>query len=268
MHLFDEATHLDAVMKEDGAARFRGAAHPGFKNMVGPYGGWSAAMMAKAILSSGDPELRLVSLTTDFLAGVEEGAVELDARCDRSGRSTQFWSASLRAPGAPTVANQAMGILSRGRETVSWTQGERPDAPAPEDCPRPEIPLAWTETVEMRAAQNPPFAAVGDTRSSAWVRLSPDRPLDPVSLVAIADSPTPRVFYIIGQPDLIATVSMTVYLHASEADYAAVGADFVLIDATGARGGNGFFDQHARIWSRDGRLLASTQQIVNYRSKG
>ena len=120
----------------------------------------------------------------------------------------------------------------------------------------------------MRAAGNPPFQGSQDTRSTAWVRLDPDRPLDAVGLVALADTPTPRLFYITNKPDMIATVSMTVYLHATAEDYAAVGTDYMLVEATGARGGNGFFDQHARMWSRDGRLMATTQQIVNYRSKG
>lgn len=268
MHLFDEATQLEARRREEGAASFTGAAHPGFRNMIGPYGGWSAAISAKSILEAAEPGLQLVSLTTDFLLGINEGPVTLDVRCDRAGRNTQFWTSTLTADGAGTPANKAMGILAKPRETVTWLEGERPEAPPPEDCDRFPLPMEWTKTVEMRAAGNPPFQGSKDTRSSAWVRLDPDRPLDAVGLVALADTPTPRLFYITNKPDMIATVSMTVYLHANAEDYAAVGTDYMLVEATGARGGNGFFDQHARMWSRDGRLMATTQQIVNYRSKG
>ncbi len=104
------------------------------------------------------------------------------------------------------------------------------------------------------------------TDNLSWIRLEPDRPLDPVGLVALADTPTPRLFFVTGKPEMIATVSMTVYLHASPEDYAAVGTDYMLIEAHAARGGRGFYDQHARIWSRDGRLLATTQQIVWYKT--
>ncbi len=268
MHVFDEATRLEAVSRGDGRAEFTGAAHPGFKNMIGPYGGWNAAMMAKTIIEASDSDLRLASLTTEFLQAPAEGAVETGAVCERQGKNTQFWTARLRSPGAETACNIAVGIMTKARETVSWTEGERPDAPPPEACDRFPLPMAWTTPVEMRGATNPPFQATGSTRSTAWVRLDPDRPLDPIGLVALADTPTPRVFYIIGKPDLIATVSMTVYLHATPEDYAAVGSDYMLVEASGARGGNGIFDQHARMWSRDGRLMATTQQIVNYRSKG
>lgn len=268
MHLFDEATALVPREKSEKAARFDGAAHLGFRNMIGPYGGWSAAILAKSIIEAGDPECALVSLTTDFLAGANEGPVSLDATCERAGRNTQFWSATLTPEGSTVPANKAMGILAKGRETVSWQEGERPDAPEPEDCERFPLPMEWTKTIEMRPAQNPPMQGATHTRSTAWVRLNPDRPLDAVGLVALADTPTPRLFYIINKFEMIATVSMTVYLHATPEDYVAVGSDYLLVEATGARGGNGFYDQHARMWSRDGRLMATTQQIVNYRSKG
>lgn len=268
MHLFDEATQIVAREQGEGASSFAAAAHPGFRNMIGPYGGWSAAILAKSLVAAGDPGMQLVSLTTDFLLGIDEGPIALDVKCDRAGRNTQFWSATLTREGAATPANKAMGILAKARETVAWQEGARPDAPPPEQCERFPLPMEWTKTVEMRGAGNPPFQGHKDTRSTAWVRLEPDRPLDAVGLVALADTPTPRLFYITNKPDMIATVSMTVYLHATAEDYAAVGTDYMLVEATGARGGNGFFDQHARMWSRDGRLMATTQQIVNYRSKG
>lgn len=268
MHIFDEATRFETVSREEGRASFHGAAHPGFKNMIGPYGGWNAAMMAKTIIEAGEPDMRLASLTTEFLLAPDVGPVALEAECDRRGKNTQFWSAYMKAPEGGAKYNKAMGILTRPRGTVEWVEGERPDAPPPEECERFPLPMEWTKVMEMRGAANPPFKSTGSTRSTAWVRLDPGRALDPVSLVALADTPTPRVFYIIGKPDLIATISMTVYLHATDEDYAAVGSDYMLVEASGARGGNGIYDQHARMWSRDGRLMATTQQIVNYRSKG
>ena len=60
---------------------------------------------------------------------------------------------------------------------------------------------------------------------------------------------------------------MTVYLHASDADLAEAGSDWVMIEANAGRGGGGFYDQHARIWSRSGKLLATTQQMVWYKAE-
>jgi len=237
-----------------------------FKNMIGPYGGWSAAILAKSLIEAADEEMELVSITTDFLAGAREGPITLDVVCDRGGKNTQFWNASLTAKGDKGPSNRAMGILSRRRETLEWTEGSRPDAPPPEACDRANLPMAWSRTLEMRPTQSPPFGeGINRTDNLAWIRLQPDRPLDAVALVALADTPTPRLFFVTGEFGMVATVSMTVYLHASPDDYAAVGTDYMLIETHAARGGRGFYDQHARIWSRDGRLLATTQQIVWYK---
>ncbi|SDM49430.1 acyl-CoA thioesterase [Maricaulis salignorans] len=267
MHLFDQSTALKRVSGEAPDIRFEGEASEHFKNMIGPYGGWSAAVLAKGLVEAAGPEMELVSITTDFLAGAREGPITLDVACDRGGKNTQFWNASLTAQGDKSPSNRAMGILSRRRDTLAWTEGSRPDAPPPEDCDRANLPMAWSRTVEMRPTQSPPFGT-GKTRTDnlSWIRLEPDRPLDAVGLVALADTPTPRLFFVTGKPEMIATVSMTVYLHASPDDYAAVGADYMLIETHAARGGRGFYDQHARIWSRDGRLLATTQQIVWYKT--
>jgi acyl-CoA thioesterase len=267
MHVFDESLAMTAHPAIADGLRYEAATHPGFANIIGPYGGWSAALLGKAVIEASGSDMELTSITTDFLAGAPLGPVSVDLDCDREGRSTEFWRATISRGDDRKLANRAVAILARRRETVAWVEGVRPEAPEPEDCDRVDLPMEWAKTVEMRPAVNKPFRGASETQSSCWVRLSPDRPLDPVSLLALADTPTPRLFYVIGRPEFIATVSMTVYLHATSDDYAAVGTDYLLVDANGARGGRGFYDQHARMWSRDGRLLATTQQIVTYRTQ-
>ncbi|MEC9370537.1 MAG: thioesterase family protein, partial [Pseudomonadota bacterium] len=127
-------------------------------------------------------------------------------------------------------------------------------------------PMAWNRVIEIKPTMDFPMSMDVATHFSSWVRFTPGRALDSVALVALADTPMPRLFQVIGRQESVATVSMTVYLHATSADYAAVGDDYLLVDTRGARGGRGFYDQHATIWSRDGRLLVTTQQIVWYRT--
>ena len=54
---------------------------------------------------------------------------------------------------------------------------------------------------------------------------------------------------------------MSVYFHATPAELEAVGGDFILGEAKGRRFESGFFDQHGALWSRDGVLLATTEQL-------
>ena len=266
LHVFDRAIALEAHGNKDSSWVFGVRVHPKFKNTDDPYGGWSAAVLARAILQCTRPGMELVSITTDFLSAAPDGPLHVTVHSDRSGRGTEFWRAGLAAEGGDVLFNRATAVVGRRRETTEWVQDDCPEAPPPERCTRIEVPLAWSQVIEIRPAVNHPFSGNGDTRSSAWVRFTAERPLDSTALVALADTPMPRLFYIIGRQVRVATVSMTVYLHATKADYDECGSDYLLIDCWGARGGRGFYDQHATIWSRSGRLMATTQQIVWYRT--
>ena len=59
---------------------------------------------------------------------------------------------------------------------------------------------------------------------------------------------------------------MTVYFHADAALLAAVGGGFVLAQARGQEYRGGFFDQTAQLWSQNGTMLATTHQLVYYKS--
>ena len=265
-HLFDQALALARVKTTDHRAAYEGQVHPSFRNINDPYGGWSAAVLARAILDTCDPELELVSLTTDYLSVPSGGRLQIDVDCDRSGRRTEFWRAVLTGRVDTSPANRAIAILARRRDTLEWTEGSSPDVPPPEDCHTIDLPMAWNRVIEIKPTMDFPMSMDVATHFSSWVRFTPGRALDSVALVALADTPMPRLFQVIGRQESVATVSMTVYLHATSADYAAVGDDYLLVDTRGARGGRGFYDQHATIWSRDGRLLVTTQQIVWYRT--
>ena len=249
----------------DHRATYEGQVHPAFKNINDPYGGWTAAILAKAIIDTCEPDLELVSLTTDYLSVPSGVAVQIDVDSDRSGRGTEFWRAVLAGRTDTNPTNRAIAILARRRDTFEWIEGARPDVPPPENCQTIDLPMAWRRVIEIRPTMDPPMSMSADTHYSTWVRFTPGRDLDSVGLVALADTPMPRLFQVIGRQEPVATVSMTVYLHATSADYAAVGDDYLLVDSRGARGGRGFYDQHATIWSRDGRLLVTTQQVVWYR---
>ncbi len=267
MHLLDQSLALERLSESETKVSFGAETHPEFKNLIGPYGGWSVGILTRALLEAAEDGMELVSITTDFLAGLSVGPIRIDVERDGGGRNTQFWTARMTSADGTILGTRATAVLSRRRETLVWTEGTRPEAPEPEDCQRFTPPMPWTKTLEIRAAINQPFKEVGQPlASSAWVRIDPGRQLDPAALVTLADTPVPRLFFVLGKPSMIATVSMTVYLHATKEDFEASGEDYMLVEADGARGHRGFYDQHARMWSRDGRLLATTQQIVWFKA--
>lgn len=265
-HDFDDAIRLSPR----GEHRFAGATHPAYANMVGPYGGVTAAVLLNAALlhpeRQGDP----ISLTVNFAAPLADGEFEIEARPARTNRSTQHWMLQLLQAGS--VAATGTAVFAQRRETWSAPEAAMP-AGIPAATALARAPVqgrpGWTQRYDMRFA--PGDSPVFDGReqphslSRLWVRDEPPRPLDFASLASICDCFFPRVFIRRGAPALIGTVTLTSYFHADAALLAAQADRHVLGSARALNFRNGYFDQSAEVWSDDGQLLASTHQMVYYR---
>jgi acyl-CoA thioesterase len=81
----------------------------------------------------------------------------------------------------------------------------------------------------------------------------------------ITDNSAPRVMYALGASVLSTTLTLTAYLHATAEELATLGDDFVLVECEGRVGGGGASDERSSYWSRDGRLLATSEQLAWYR---
>ncbi|GIT54118.1 MAG: hypothetical protein Ct9H300mP16_12780 [Pseudomonadota bacterium] len=192
--------------------------HPSFKNINDPYGGWSAAVLARAILDTCDPELELVSLTTDYLSVPSGGRLQIDVDCDRSGRRTEFWRAFLTGRADTSPANRAIAILARRRDTLEWTEGA-PLTSRHQKTAIPSISYGLESGYRNQADDGfsnvhgcgHPFFELGPFYTRASTRQVGWLPGGHAHARAVSGDRAARVR---------ATVSMTVYLHATPADYA------------------------------------------------
>jgi acyl-CoA thioesterase len=140
-----------------------------------------------------------------------------------------------------------------------------PVAPGPEHLEAFFPPNNVGQRTDMRAVHGfPPFARP-DTSSLHWTRETSGRSVDYVQLTFLADSYPPRSWYWSEERQPSATITLSVYFHATATEMAAVGDDYVLIEATGTRGADSTSGQQARLWSRRGELLATTEQLAWYR---
>ena len=266
LHPFDAAIALEPI----GEGRFRGATHPGWGNMVGPFGGITAATLLNAAwihpARLGDP----VALTVNFAGPVAEGAFEVDAQAVRTNRSTQHWSIALRQSG--TVAATATAVFAARRDTWAASELDMPQVPPAGQVPvaPPRRGVTWSNRYEMRFVDGgwPDLhrdEPLPDSATALWIRDLPERVLDARSLVALCDAFYPRIFRRRQRFTPAGTVSMTTYFHADAAALAACGARPVLGCARGLRFVQGFHDQRAEMWSDDGLLLADSVQVVYYK---
>jgi hypothetical protein len=270
-HPFDAALALDPA-RDSGARRtWAGHTHPGWANMVGPYGGITAAVLLAAAQRHPAAQGEVLALTVNYAGAVADGAFEIDAEPVRTGGSTQHWSLVLRQGEA--VAATASAVFVRRRETFDATDLPRPDAPPWHTLARrePDAPLAWLRRYDMRAVHgdwpgSAGFAAHrGDTLLRVWLQDDPPRPLDALALASMADAFYPRVWVHLGRVTPASTVSLSTYLHADAAALAALDSGPVLAEARAARIHRGFFDQDAALWSAQGTLLATSHQVVYFK---
>lgn len=262
-HPFDDAVALRLTAPDT----FRGHTAAPYANMVGPYGGITAAVLLNAVVQHpdllGDP----VAVTVNFAAAVADGEFEVTARPVRTNRSTQHWMVELAQDGQ--VAATATAVTAVHRDGWSDTEAVMPTVPEPHEVPLGEKPpMEWPQRYEMRFVEGP-LLGDGQPRESSqttvWARDNPARTVDYVSLAALCDVFFPRVFVRRGERMPIGTVSMTAYFHATAEELAAHGEDYVLGTVHGAAFQRGFYDHYGQLWSRNGTLLASTHQIVYYK---
>jgi acyl-CoA thioesterase len=267
-HPFDDALALQPA----GEHRYHGRTSALFANMVGPYGGMTAAQLLQAVLQHparlGEP----VSLTVNFPAPVADGAFEVEARPLRTNRSTQHWL-MLMTQDSEVVAS-ATALLALRRPTWSAPEAQPPAGhPAFERLPRRSTQgyPAWISRYDMRfvsggMAHDFDGVEQPDSLTQLWVRDEPPRPLDFVSLAAMCDCFAPRTWVRRHQRGPAGTVTMTVNFHADAALLAAQGDRPLLAQARAQVFRDGYCDQLGELWSADGQLLAGTQQIQYYKT--
>ena len=269
-HPFDTALQL----QETAPGQYKGQSSPAYWNMVGPFGGLTAATALQAVLRHpdllGDP----LSLTVNYAGALTEGPFTLSARPVRTNRSTQHWTVELLQPGAdgaPVVTTTATVVTAVRRETWSMNDTPMPHVPAPTEARQMQGPpgVEWLRRYEMcPVAGDVPrrWDGSGDNSlTQLWMRDSPPRPLDFCSLAALADVFYPRVWLRRAVHVPAGTVSITVYFHASPQQLVAAGDAYLLGQARAQEFRNGFFDQTGQLWSSDGTLLATTHQIVYFK---
>ena len=269
-HSFDQAL----VLESTAPGLLRGHTSPAYWNMVGPFGGITAATALRAILLHPDRLGDPLSLTVNYAGALSTGPFTVQATPVRTNRSTQHWTVSILqtdAQGEQVVTTTATAVTAVRRETWSLADVAMPTVPGPEglDAYPPAPGIEWFGRYDLRpvtGALPRQWNGQGDSSlSQVWMRDNPARPLDFCALAALADVFFPRVWLRRAVHVPAGTVSITVYFHASAAQLATTGTGYVLGQARAQEFRNGFFDQTVQLWSEGGTMLATSHQIVYYK---
>jgi acyl-CoA thioesterase len=266
-HPFDQAIAL--VAHDEG--HYTGATSPAYANMVGPFGGVTAATALNAVMLHpallGEP----LALTVNFCAALVDGPFRVIAKPVRTNRSTQHWTICIYqgSEAAPALSATAVTVLPR----QTWARNDMPppavQAPDGLSAPTGPAPVPWIGQYAWRFLHGTlPQTWDGredQSNSLLWVRDAQPRPLDVLSLTAMSDVFFPRVWLARAKRVPAGTVSMTVYYHARRSDLQGLPSSWLLGQARAHAFAHGFNDQTAQLWDTNGHLLASTHQTVYYK---
>ena len=259
----------------DATGQYEGHTHPGYWNMVGPFGGVTAATLLQAVMQHPDRLGDPLSLTVNYAGALTAGSYTVQATPVRTNRSTQHWTLTILqadTEGAPVVTTTATAVTAVRRDT--WSAGDVPMPAVPGPTAHPAIEhgpeaMEWLNRYEMRpitGALPRAWDGSGDhSLTQLWMRDAPARPLDFCALSALADLFFPRVWLRRAHRVPAGTVSITVYFHASAEQLAQTGTGYLLGQARGQEFRNGFFDQTVQLWNEAGTMLATSHQIVYYK---
>jgi hypothetical protein len=250
--------------------RWTTIAGPQWSNPGGAlWGGYAIGLAIRVLEAEPEAVGEALSLTLTYAAGLPAGALDIRTRRLRQGGSVGVWEVEMLAAGSDQVGVHAIVTMAKRPWTPPFAFATMPDAPAPETLPSPDAPGETARhygasSFERRTLEGFPPAISANSRSLAWVRPRDGR-LDKARLGMITDNSAPRAMYALGQTIMTTTLTLTAYLHATAEELAEVGDDFILVECEGRVGGGGASDERSSYWRRDGRLLATSEQLAWYR---
>jgi hypothetical protein len=235
----------------------------------GLWGGYAIGLCIRVMEAEPQALGEPLSLTLTYAAGLPSGALDIRTRRLRQGGSIGVWEVEVLPAASAQVGVHAIVTMAQRPQTPEFVFARMPEAPDPESLPSFQAPGGQMHygavAFERRMLDGAlPTSPTGDSRTLAWVR-SRRAGLDKALLGMITDHSAPRVMYALGPTVMTTTLSLTAYLHATAEEIAQVGDDFILVECEGRVGGRGASDERSSYWRRDGKLLATSEQLAWYR---
>ena len=261
---------LDIPLTAVAPGRWTTAAGPEWSNPGGGlWGGYAIGLCVRVLEAEPEAVGEALSLTLTYAAATPAGDLDIRTRRLRQGGSIGVWEVELMAAGSDQVGVHGIVTLARRPQTPAFAFARMPEAPDPDSLPSLDAPSIAAQhygasTFDRRTLEGFPPTPGDSSRSLAWVR-SRRGPFDKALLGMVTDNSAPRAKYALGPTIMTTTLSLTAYLHATTEDLAAIGDDFILVECEGRVGGGGASDERSSYWSRDGRLLATSEQLAWYR---
>ena len=154
-------------------------ADPNYESGNGLFGGWTTAVVLRAVCAEADGDATPAAITVNFVSLIEPGAALLiRTRRVGGGRSVSYWQAEVVGPDGVTWAT-ASAVLTVRRDTDAHLDLEMPDAPDPETVALSNpAPGPHGERTPVRQVIGAVPHDGKSTYSLGWVRETSGRTVD------------------------------------------------------------------------------------------
>jgi acyl-CoA thioesterase len=229
-------------------------------SLVAIHGGYSAAIVTRAIAAAVDDSTRaLRTLAVQFASAPRPGPVEIEVTVERSGRSMTTTSARLLQDGRVMLVAHA--ISSPAWPGLAYDDLVRPRGSDPGAAPifRPPSEIVHFQNAEVRLDPDvKPFGGGAESHVAAWVRPLDGEAIDAAWLVAMCDILPPAVFTRTTGPVKAATLEYVV--HLATATPTLPPGEHVYLSCRAPLSSEGFAVEDATMWGSDGAVLAVARQ--------
>jgi acyl-CoA thioesterase len=260
---FTASTHLDHV---DGS-RFTGSVPYQWQGPSGANGGFTAALVVRAVEAAVGGEVPVRSVTLHYLRTVPVGGVELAVDVVRQGRTVTSAAVEVSAGGKQVALALAQLAPPRPGGERSETSATMPAVPAPEEVevlePVLPFPLPIVSSVDMRVIDGDRLLQAGDVAEvSAWARTLDEDPVDREWLAQVADLLPPSLFAVVAEPFPPLTLDLTIHFRQAAPDRFVKPGGWELCRCTSNLSSDGYWVEDGMIWAPDGTVLAQSRQLA------
>lgn len=270
-----DATQIERLPGAPG--RYGANLSAGWDAPLYPSGGVVSALALRAMQTELDhPRQRLRTFSTLFVSTVTSGPVEIAVERLRDGKRMSQLRAEVRNPGRPEVGHATSAAFGESRPAIEFQYSAAPEVGPPGDYPLPADPPPGAPVFRARFFENVETRRVrlfhsfeqgwegGRAEAIRWLRYRvvprlPDGRIDPLSLIALADTMPSAVGQYLGPG--------SPFFHAPSVDlnmhfFADTEQDWVLARSVSHWAGDGYASAEITLWDSGRRLLAFATQVM------
>lgn len=232
---------------------------------TGMFGGWTAAVLLKSVLNDTRIEGEVAAINVNYVNRISpRSVIEIRVQPLGGGRSVTTWRSDvLSEEGGALLATATVVMTHKRTSTGNFTEFARPEAPEPEALAMSHPPASFGQSIDMRAWRMP--FGNEDSHYVHWVRERSGHSVDQVLLAYLSDAYPPRIMGRSPGFRGSSTLTLSVNFFATAAELAAIGPDFLMNESVGTRAEGSTIGSQLRTWSRDGALLATSEQLCWFR---